>query len=71
MIVSGFVADRFGRKWPAVVFALICCAGTATQYVAHTRADLLGGKIIMGFGIGASYAIATTYASEVCTPGFL
>ena len=61
----GYVTDRFGRKWPASAVSALTIAGTAVQYYSTNRGVLLGGKIINGFGIGASMAVATTYASEV------
>ncbi|KAH8652630.1 general substrate transporter [Tricladium varicosporioides] len=61
----GFVSDRFGRKWPASVAAGVTLIGTAVQYTAHARGVLMVGKIINGFGVGASLSIATSYASEV------
>lgn len=68
----GFIQDRFGRKWSGVGAAALTVAGTGLQYVSHTPAELLGGKIINGFAIGAGWAVATTYASEVSgTPGHL
>ncbi|KAH8669049.1 general substrate transporter [Xylariales sp. PMI_506] len=61
----GFVQDRFGRKWTGAFMSALSIAGTGLQYCATTDAQLLGGKIINGFSIGASLAVATTYASEI------
>lgn len=61
----GFLSDRFGRKYPTVAMGAITMVGTAMQYVATTRALLLGGKIVNGIGIGGALATGTAYASEV------
>jgi MFS family permease len=68
-ILAGAVADRYGRKWTAVGAATLTLVGTAVQFTCQTREWLLGGKIIAGFGIGATYAIGIAYSSEVS--GFL
>jgi MFS family permease len=64
-IVIGFVTDRLGRKWPACACSALTIVGTAVQFTSHARGVLLAGKILNGFGIGATMAIATTYASEI------
>jgi hypothetical protein len=61
----GFIADRYGRKWPTCACSALTAVGTAVQFTATSRAVLLVGKMINGFGIGAAVTVATTYASEV------
>ncbi|PVH79629.1 MFS general substrate transporter [Cadophora sp. DSE1049] len=62
---GGWVADRWGRKWPASASGILTLIGTAMQYVTTTRALLLGGKMTTGAGLGIAMSIATSYASEV------
>ncbi|KAF4826698.1 MFS transporter fmqE [Colletotrichum tropicale] len=64
-ILVGFIADRYGRKWPSCAAAILTLIGAAVQYIAVQRATLMGGKMITGLGIGAVMATATTYISEV------
>ncbi|KAH7389117.1 general substrate transporter [Cadophora sp. MPI-SDFR-AT-0126] len=61
----GFILDRFGRKWPAVGAGALTMIGTAVQYTSVSRGSLLAGKMVVGLGIGAAMATATSYASEV------
>lgn len=61
----GFVMDRYGRKWPACAAGALTMIGTAVQYTSHSRGSLLAGKMVNGLGVGASLAVATSYASEV------
>lgn len=61
----GFILDRFGRKWPAVGAGALTMVGTAVQYTSIGRGSLLAGKMVVGLGIGAAMATATSYASEV------
>ncbi|RDW80047.1 hypothetical protein BP6252_04685 [Coleophoma cylindrospora] len=62
---AGYITDRLGRKWPASGAGAVTLIGTAVQYIAHSRGALLGGKMVTGFGVGSSLAIATSYASEI------
>lgn len=61
----GFVMDRFGRKWTLVSMAVFSVVGVTVQYVAVTRPTLLVGKMLNGVSVGALFAIATTWSSEV------
>jgi MFS family permease len=63
--VIGFFMDRYGRRWPACAAGALTMVGTAVQYTTSTRGALLAGKMVNGFGVGASLAVATSYASEV------
>lgn len=64
-VAIGSIVDRFGRKWPACLASGLTLVGTAVQFVAKSRATLMGGKMISGFGIGAVMAVATVYLAEV------
>ena len=62
---TGFLLDRFGRRWPGVAAGIINLAGTAVQFTATTRGSLLAGKMVNGLGVGMAMSTATAYASEV------
>jgi MFS family permease len=64
-IIIGWLADRFGRKWPSCSAAVVTMIGTVLQYVAVSRVVLLWGKMITGLGVGALMATGATYISEV------
>lgn len=61
----GFVMDRLGRKWTVVGLAIFSVAGVAVQFAANSRGTLLAGKMLNGLAIGALFAVATAWASEV------
>jgi len=61
----GTVMDRFGRKWTMVAMAVFSIAGVTVQYFSNSRGLLLAGKMLNGFAIGAGFAVATSWASEV------
>ncbi|KAJ5177127.1 uncharacterized protein N7482_003004 [Penicillium canariense] len=65
---TGYLADRIGRKWSGCIAGVISLAGASVLYIAQTRSALLGGKIVMGLGIGMAMAAGTTYASEIVSP---
>lgn len=62
----GYLADRVGRKWSQVIFAVISMAGVALQYASFGSMPLItAGKAVNGFSIGAWIILAPLYASEV------
>lgn len=64
----GPLAERIGRRYAIVSFALLSCAGVAVQFTAATRWALLIGKILNGICIGGIMACGTTYAADVSCP---
>ena len=64
-ILVGTISDKYGRKWPACCASIVTMVGTAVQFTAHSRGALMGGKMIAGFGIGATLAMGITYLAEV------
>lgn len=64
-LLSGVLADTFGRKqvlvWGAVIFSL----GGAIQTLANGYTAMVVGRIISGFGVGFLSMIVPTYQSEV------
>ncbi|WAO92370.1 MFS domain-containing protein [Fusarium falciforme] len=62
----GYLADKVGRKWSQVIFAVNAMAGVALQYASFGSMPLITvGKGINGFSIGAWIVLAPLYASEV------
>ena len=64
-LLSGVLADRFGRKrvlvWGALVFSL----GGLIQTCASGYMAMVVGRIVSGFGVGFLSMIVPTYQSEV------
>lgn len=61
----GPLAQRIGRRYAIVSFAVLSCAGVAVQFTANTRWALLIGKMLNGVCIGGIMACGTTYAADV------
>ncbi|KAM5372126.1 hypothetical protein ACJZ2D_007659 [Fusarium nematophilum] len=62
----GYLADKVGRKWSQVIFAINSVAGVALQYASFGSMPIITvGKGINGFSIGAWVVLAPLYASEV------
>ena len=64
-MVSGIVSDKFGRKWPLLVSALLFTiaslgTGAASSYVVFVIFRMIG-----GVGIGLASALSPMYIAEV------
>jgi len=64
-VVSGMVSDKFGRKWPLLLSALLFTVasigtGAVTSYVAFIVFRIIG-----GVGIGLASALSPMYIAEV------
>lgn len=63
--VSGWFADRIGRRWTLFLAGLIFIAGAVVSAFAPGETVLLAGRFVVGIGIGFSSVIAPLYISEV------
>ncbi|WFC98250.1 hypothetical protein MYAM1_000975 [Malassezia yamatoensis] len=64
-LVSGVLADKYGRKQVLVWGAMIFSLGGAIQTFAVGYKSMVVGRIISGFGVGFLSMIVPTYQSEV------
>lgn len=64
-IISGRMADHFGRKRLLVVVSLIFIFGSLTTAMAQSVLTLIVGRIVIGFAIGISSYTAPLYISEI------
>eukprot|EP00039_Didymoeca_costata_P006003 m.86705 g.86705 ORF g.86705 m.86705 type:complete len:494 (+) comp13066_c0_seq1:116-1597(+) len=62
---SSFISDYFGRKNGMGVACIVFIAGAAGQTFASTNDVLYASRMISGFGIGVTSAVAPLYNSEV------
>jgi SP family galactose:H+ symporter-like MFS transporter len=65
---AGKPADRYGRRPTLLLIAAIYTVGIAVAAVAPSFGVLLGGRFVMGLGVGAASAIVPLYLSEVAPP---
>ena len=54
MLLSGSLADSFGRKKVMLVGVGIFCAGSIIAAIASSTSELIAGRVIMGVGAAAS-----------------
>jgi len=62
---AGTLADRIGRRPTLATAGLVFLAGAIVSALAPTEGVLLGGRFIVGIGIGFSSVVAPLYISEV------
>ncbi len=64
-IISGSVADRFGRRTMLIVSSLLFLLGTALATFASSLVYLVAGRLVLGFAIGISSYTVPLYISEM------
>ncbi|KAI8327818.1 hypothetical protein BC941DRAFT_446270 [Chlamydoabsidia padenii] len=66
--VSGFVADRLGRKRLFYIGTLLNVLGCIIEVTGPTLASFLVGRIITGLGLGIFSMLVPLYQSEIARP---
>ncbi|MFM9924604.1 MFS transporter [Variovorax sp. H27-G14] len=69
-IISGFVADRYGRRVMLSIDLLLFTLGAGVCAMAPNFAVMALGRAIVGFGLGGEIAIAVTMLAEFCSTKF-
>lgn len=69
-IVSGLVADRYGRRVMLSLDLLLFTLGAGICALAPDLTVMAIGRAIVGFGLGGEIAIAVTMLSEFCSSRF-
>ncbi|CAG9977386.1 unnamed protein product [Clonostachys byssicola] len=67
-VITGWMADKIGRRYTNLLFCCISVVGVAVQYISTQSGSLpilTAGKAINGLSIGAWLVIGPLYASEV------
>ncbi|MBV8433384.1 MAG: sugar porter family MFS transporter [Candidatus Eremiobacteraeota bacterium] len=63
--VSGWIADRIGRRWTLLCAGVVFIAGAIISALTPGETVLLAGRFVVGIGIGFSSVVAPLYISEV------
>ena len=63
-ILSGPIADKFGRKWPLIMSVFIFAVGSLISAEAASLRELEIWRFITGIGLGAAMPNAVTLLSE-------
>lgn len=69
-IFTGFLADKFGRKPVTIGANIFLIAGAGVQVGAHHLWDMIGGRFLMGIGVGLGSVIAPLYITEISPPKY-
>lgn len=69
-IVSGFVADRYGRRVMLSLDLLLFTLGAGICAAAPNLTVMALGRAVVGFGLGGEIAIAVTMMAEFCSTKF-
>ncbi|WP_179402018.1 MFS transporter [Burkholderia guangdongensis] len=69
-IVSGLIADRYGRRVMLSIDLLLFTLGAGICASAPNLATMALGRAVVGFGLGGEIAIAVTMLAEFCSTKF-
>ncbi|MFI4955466.1 MAG: sugar porter family MFS transporter [Gammaproteobacteria bacterium] len=64
-LCSGRITDHFGRRKILIVVSLVFISASFISAFAQTVAELISGRIIVGFAIGIASYVAPLYISEI------
>lgn len=64
-LISGCCADKFGRKWPLIISAVLFSASAWGTAVASSFDMFVVYRIVGGVGIGLASALSPLYIAEV------
>lgn len=67
-VLSGFAADRFGRKWVFAATLVIYSVATGLCGFAWNYESLLFFRFLVGFGLGGELPVAVTLMTEYSPP---
>ncbi|KAK9459195.1 uncharacterized protein V1516DRAFT_681225 [Lipomyces oligophaga] len=69
-IIAGSIADAIGRKWVTLFANTLFVVGAAVQTGSHEVWPMIGGRFIMGWGVGIASLVAPLYLSEMAPSRF-
>ncbi|KAF9784036.1 general substrate transporter [Thelephora terrestris] len=69
-LVYGVLADRYSRRTTFFTACVVFCVGSALQCGARKFSDLVVGRAIGGFGVGALSMLCPLYMAEISPPEF-
>lgn len=71
---SGWLMDRWSRRYTVLIGALVSIVGAALQAAAINPGMIIAGRILSGWSTGVLYSVTPVYLAEVSPPenrGFL
>lgn len=67
-LITGWITDRFGRKKPLILAALIFALSSVMMSLAASEGELVFWRIVAGLGVGAASMLSPLYIAEVSPP---
>jgi MFS family permease len=67
-IIGGWVGDRFGARIALTVAGVIWSVGTLTTGLAGSLMTMIAARLVLGFGEGATFPVATRAMSDWTAP---
>ena len=64
-LVGGELADRLGRQRAVLIAGVVFTLGSLVEALAPGTVVLVGGRLIVGFGVGIAAVAAPLYAAEL------
>lgn len=64
-LLSGFMADRFGRRPTIAAAAIVFTSGSLLMALAPWWPVLVLGRVVMGLGVGTGLVVAPLYVAEL------
>ena len=64
-LITGFITDRFGRRLPLIVAALLFASSALLMGWANSYASLISWRIVAGIAVGAASMLSPLYIAEI------
>jgi len=68
VLVSGYFADKFSRKYTIVLAVVIFVVGVIVQTAAKSPSSIYGGRFVTGLGVGSLSMVVPLYNAEIAPP---
>src|ERR687898_871989 len=65
---GGALADRFGRRWTALLAAIIFAVGALVVALTPNVGILIFGRFVLGLGVGLASLVVPLYIAEIAPP---
>ena len=64
-IIAGLTADQYGRKIAIYIGCGLFILGAVLQATAYSIAQMVVGRLVVGFGVGSAAMIVPLYIAEI------
>ncbi|PYH95394.1 hypothetical protein BO71DRAFT_440344 [Aspergillus ellipticus CBS 707.79] len=69
-VLAGLTSDRYGRKLAIYIGCAVFFIGTALQATSFSLAQMVVGRLVVGFGVGEAAMIVPLYIGEMAPARF-